>query len=99
MRRFFKDDRGQDLIETTLLVAFVSVVSVALFLSTGGNVARIWNQASVVLAGNSASGTSGSSGSSGSGGSKHGGDGHGGNGHGGDGHGGNGFGGNGFGGN
>jgi Flp pilus assembly pilin Flp len=43
MRRFFVEDAGQDLIEYTLLLAFVALASAALFLGAGGSVAGIWN--------------------------------------------------------
>jgi Flp pilus assembly pilin Flp len=41
--RFVRDEQGQDLIEYTLLLAFVCLASAALFLSAGGSVAGIWN--------------------------------------------------------
>ncbi len=37
---FVKDEQGQDLIEYTLLLAFVCLASAALFISAGGSVAR-----------------------------------------------------------
>jgi Flp pilus assembly pilin Flp len=40
--RFWQDD-GQDLVEYTLLMAFVVVVSAALFLYNSDTVAAIWN--------------------------------------------------------
>jgi Flp pilus assembly pilin Flp len=42
MLQFLREDEGQDLIEYTLLLAFVALASAALFLSAGGNVAGIW---------------------------------------------------------
>jgi Flp pilus assembly pilin Flp len=41
-RRFIKDEQGQDLIEYTLLLAFVCLASAALFISAGGSVSGIW---------------------------------------------------------
>ena len=41
-RRFIKDEQGQDLIEYTLLLAFVFLASAALFISAGGSVSGIW---------------------------------------------------------
>ncbi len=38
IRSFFKADQGQDLIEYTLLLAFVALASAALFISAGGSV-------------------------------------------------------------
>jgi len=39
---FLRDDQGQDLIEYTLLLAFVALASAALFISAGGSVNSIW---------------------------------------------------------
>jgi len=43
--RFLSDEQGQDLIEYTLLLAFVCLASAALFISAGGSVSGIWNAA------------------------------------------------------
>jgi Flp pilus assembly pilin Flp len=40
---FWKDDQGQDLIEYTLLMAFVALSSAALFIGAGGSVQGIWS--------------------------------------------------------
>jgi Flp pilus assembly pilin Flp len=40
---FLTDESGQDLIEYTLLMAFVALASAALFLGTGGSVKGIWS--------------------------------------------------------
>ena len=42
---FLFEDQGQDLVEYTLLLAFVSLASAALFLGTGGAVTGIWSVA------------------------------------------------------
>ena len=42
---FVKDEQGQDLIEYTLLLAFVCLASAALFIGAGGSVSGIWNAA------------------------------------------------------
>ena len=42
---FVQDEQGQDLIEYTLLLAFVCLASAALFISAGGSVGGIWTQA------------------------------------------------------
>ncbi len=42
MRSFWKDEQGQDLIEYTLLMAFVALASAALFLGAGGSIKSIW---------------------------------------------------------
>ena len=41
---FVKDEQGQDLIEYTLLLAFVCLASAALFISAGGSVGGIWTR-------------------------------------------------------
>jgi Flp pilus assembly pilin Flp len=46
---FIKDEQGQDLIEYTLLLAFVCLASAALFISAGGSVGGIWTQANTRL--------------------------------------------------
>ena len=55
--RFWKDEQGQDLIEYTLLIAFVALSAAALFLGTGGSISSIWNSTNAQLgnAANSAS--------------------------------------------
>jgi Flp pilus assembly pilin Flp len=45
MINLFHDEQGQDLIEYTLLLAFVALASAALFISTGGSVSTIWGNA------------------------------------------------------
>jgi Flp pilus assembly pilin Flp len=42
LRNFWHDDQGQDLIEYTLLMAFVALASAALFLGAGGSIQGIW---------------------------------------------------------
>ncbi len=39
---FLRDEQGQDLIEYTLLLAFVALASAALFISAGGSINAIW---------------------------------------------------------
>ena len=46
---FVKDEQGQDLIEYTLLLAFVALASAALFTSAGNSVKSIWQNASTNL--------------------------------------------------
>ena len=45
-KQFLKDESGQDLIEYTLLMAFVALASASIFIGAGGSVATIWNSAS-----------------------------------------------------
>ena len=40
---FMQDEQGQDLIEYTLLLAFVALASAALFIGAGNSVAGIWS--------------------------------------------------------
>ena len=40
---FLRDEQGQDLIEYTLLMAFVALASAALFLGAGGSISGIWS--------------------------------------------------------
>jgi len=39
----FRDESGQDLIEYTLLMAFVALASAALFMGAGGSIQGIWS--------------------------------------------------------
>jgi Flp pilus assembly pilin Flp len=43
--RFLREEEGQDLIEYTLLLAFVCLASAALFINAGTNMAGIWTVA------------------------------------------------------
>ena len=45
MKQFLAEEQGQDLIEYTLLLAFVALASSALFISAGGSVSTIWTVA------------------------------------------------------
>ncbi len=50
LRSFFRDDsQGQDLIEYTLLLAFVALAAAALFISAGGSIQTIWTTANQKL--------------------------------------------------
>jgi Flp pilus assembly pilin Flp len=46
---FWRDEDGQDLIEYTLLMAFVALSSAALFINTGTSVSKIWSTSSNTL--------------------------------------------------
>jgi Flp pilus assembly pilin Flp len=46
---FIKDDQGQDLVEYTLLLAFVCLASAALFIGAGGSLSGIWTTANTTL--------------------------------------------------
>jgi len=42
MYRFFREEHGQDLIEYTLLLAFIALSGAALFIGMGRNINSIW---------------------------------------------------------
>ena len=46
MWNFLRDEQGQDLIEYTLLLAFVALASAAIFMNAGASVSSIWTKAS-----------------------------------------------------
>ncbi len=47
--RFLKEESGQDLIEYTLLMAFIALASAAIFISAGGSINTIWQSGSTQL--------------------------------------------------
>jgi Flp pilus assembly pilin Flp len=49
-KEFFRDETGQDLIEYTLLLAFVALSSAALFTNAGKSTKGIWSVANSTLA-------------------------------------------------
>jgi Flp pilus assembly pilin Flp len=58
LKNFWKEDQGQDLIEYTLLLAFVALASAALFLGAGGSISGIWNtSASQLVVANTGAGS------------------------------------------
>ncbi|MGA2144794.1 MAG: Flp family type IVb pilin [Bryobacteraceae bacterium] len=50
IRTFWGDEHGQDLIEYTLLLAFVALASAAIFIGAGGSVSGIWSTSNSQLA-------------------------------------------------
>ena len=50
LRNFWNEEQGQDLIEYTLLMAFVALASAALFLGAGGSIKGIWSVTNSQLA-------------------------------------------------
>ena len=46
LKNFLQEESGQDLIEYTLLMAFIALASAAIFVSAGNSVSSIWNSAS-----------------------------------------------------
>jgi Flp pilus assembly pilin Flp len=57
LRNLWNDEQGQDLIEYTLLMAFVALASAALFMGAGGSIQGIWktSNSQLVAANSSAS--------------------------------------------
>jgi Flp pilus assembly pilin Flp len=49
LHSLWNDDQGQDLIEYTLLMAFVALASAAIFLGAGGNISGIWTSSNSQL--------------------------------------------------
>lgn len=47
--RFVKDEQGQDLIEYTLLMAFIALASAAIFINAGTSISKIWGNANAQL--------------------------------------------------
>ena len=59
MRKLWEDEHGQDLIEYTMMMAFVALASAALFIGSGGSVSTIWTVSNGQLS-NAAASASGS---------------------------------------
>ncbi|MGD0362407.1 MAG: Flp family type IVb pilin [Bryobacteraceae bacterium] len=49
MKGLWQNEQGQDLIEYTLLMAFVALASAALFISSGASVSSIWSDSNSQL--------------------------------------------------
>ncbi len=49
LKHFLRDEQAQDLIEYTLLLAFVCLATAALFISSGGSLTGIWVAANTDL--------------------------------------------------
>ncbi len=47
--QFIREEQGQDLVEYTLLMAFVCLTAAALFIPTGRTIASIWSYTSTAL--------------------------------------------------
>ncbi len=59
LRNFWTDEQGQDLIEYSLLMAFVALASAALFIGAGNSIYGIWKTTnSQLTAANSTAGGS-----------------------------------------
>jgi Flp pilus assembly pilin Flp len=46
---FLREEQGQDLIEYTLLMAFIALASSAIFVHVGSSVNKVWSTANNVL--------------------------------------------------
>jgi Flp pilus assembly pilin Flp len=55
LKNLWQDEQGQDLIEYTLLMAFVALASAALFIGAGGSIKGIWSVTNSQLAAANAS--------------------------------------------
>ena len=49
LKLFWREESGQDLIEYTLVMAFIALASASLYLSAGNSVQGIWSQTSSQL--------------------------------------------------
>jgi Flp pilus assembly pilin Flp len=49
MNRFLRAEEGQDLVEYTLLLAFVCLASAALFIGAGKSMANIWVDTNLIM--------------------------------------------------
>jgi Flp pilus assembly pilin Flp len=49
MLRFVHEQEGQDLVEYTLLLAFVCLASAALFIGAGKSMASIWQDTNIIV--------------------------------------------------
>jgi len=49
LMQFLRDEQGQDLIEYTLLLAFVALASAAIFINAGISINVIWADANQIL--------------------------------------------------
>ena len=65
LKRLIREEAGQDIVEYTLLLAFVALASAGLFVGAGTSIGTIWNTGSTVL-GNAATAASGGGGGAGS---------------------------------
>ena len=49
IRQFVREEEGQDLVEYTLLLAFVCLASAALFIGAGQSMASIWLDTNIIV--------------------------------------------------
>ena len=48
-KKFCREESGQDLIEYTLLLAFVALASASIFISAGNSISSIWQSGNNTL--------------------------------------------------
>lgn len=58
LKNFVREEEGQDLIEYTLLLAFVALASAALFIGAGASINTIWKVTNNILSNAAATATS-----------------------------------------
>jgi Flp pilus assembly pilin Flp len=58
LKNFVREEEGQDLIEYTLLLAFVALASAALFIGAGASINAIWRVTNNILSNAAAAATS-----------------------------------------
>lgn len=49
VRQFIREEEGQDLVEYTLLLAFVCLASAALFIGAGKSMANVWVDTNLIV--------------------------------------------------
>ncbi len=49
IRQFIREEEGQDLVEYTLLLAFVCLASAALFIGAGKSMANVWTDTNLIV--------------------------------------------------
>lgn len=50
MKRFWREEEGQDLIEYSLLLGFIALFSATVYSSVSGDISTIWSNAKTTLA-------------------------------------------------
>jgi Flp pilus assembly pilin Flp len=49
LRNFFREEEGQDLVEYTLLLAFVALAAAAILMTASNSITNIWTSAQTQL--------------------------------------------------
>ena len=60
-RKFLAEEDGQDLVEYSLLLAFIALAAIAILSSTGASINSLWGGVSTALASGSTAASSGAS--------------------------------------